>query len=141
MWIKTENFMDHNDGLACIDSYEDRQLYITGCSAGVVKIWSNKKDLIRSIRFPEEINSATFLNAEGDILVGHGDQISCILHENYGLPTLCCRSFEKHFEAFLKKNQLEITNELLMSIKMREDALKLQLKQEINKDIGVALVE
>ena len=24
MWIKTENYMDHNEGLACIDSYQDK---------------------------------------------------------------------------------------------------------------------
>ena len=41
----------------------------------------------------------------------------------------------------MMKNQTEITNELLMSIKAKEDALKLQFKQEINPDIGVMLVE
>lgn len=47
-------------------------MFITGGEDGFVKIWSEDKELIREIKFPETILSVCFLNSKCDALVGHG---------------------------------------------------------------------
>ena len=51
---------------------------------GFVKIWNQKKELIREISFGEPISSVQFLNQEGDILIAHGNKVSFISHQSKG---------------------------------------------------------
>jgi hypothetical protein len=39
--------------------------------------------MIREIKFPEPVNSVSFLNELGDILVGHAGKISIIQNKDY----------------------------------------------------------
>jgi hypothetical protein len=39
--------------------------------------------MLREIKFPEPINSVSFLNELGDILVGHAGKISIIKRKDY----------------------------------------------------------
>ena len=50
---------------------------------GFVKVWNIKKEMIREIKFPEPVYSVSFLNADGDILVGHLGKVSTVSHKDY----------------------------------------------------------
>lgn len=68
-----------------MDTLTCRLLFATGCRKGLIKIWNAKKQLIREIQFPEEINSLIFSNNDGDILVGHGNTLSLVKQVDYFL--------------------------------------------------------
>jgi hypothetical protein len=42
-----------------------------------------RRELIREIKFPEPVYSVSFLNEEGDILVGHQGKVSMVSREDY----------------------------------------------------------
>ena len=74
-----------------------------------MKIWNVKRELIREIKFPEPVESVTFLNYEGDILVGHLGKTSSVLAKDYlpeEIPSLFAPDIEdvKHF--FHSRRQL-----------------------------------
>ena len=52
-----DNSLHHNHQISCIDSIQTKNLIVSGCSGGFVKIWNIKKQLIREIKFPEPISS------------------------------------------------------------------------------------
>jgi len=52
-----DNSLHHNHQISCIDSIQTKNLFVSGCSGGFVKIWNIKKQLIREIKFPEPISS------------------------------------------------------------------------------------
>lgn len=62
---------------------EDKGLFVTGGKDGIVKIWDYKKELLREILFPEAINAVSFLNSNGDILVGHEEKVSEVSATSY----------------------------------------------------------
>ena len=66
-----------------MDSNIAKNIYVTGGADGFVKVWTNQKELIREIWFPEEINTVCLLNEQCDILIGHGTKVSIIYAENY----------------------------------------------------------
>ena len=41
------------------------------------------RELIREIKFYDEVNTITFLNNSSDLLVGHGGKLSKISHKDY----------------------------------------------------------
>ncbi len=52
-----DNSLHHNHQISCIDSIQTKNLFVSGCYGGFVKIWNIKKQLIREIKFPEPISS------------------------------------------------------------------------------------
>ena len=58
-------------------------MFISGSLDGFVKVWNIKKEMIREIKFPEPVYSVSFLNAAGDILVGHLGKVSTVSHKDY----------------------------------------------------------
>jgi hypothetical protein len=63
---------------------------VTSCQAGQVKIWSTNnvkgfgdKQLIREINFPNKVEAVSFLNENGDLLVGHDRRLSVIKFQTY----------------------------------------------------------
>lgn len=48
-----------------------------------MKVWNIKKELIREIKFPEPVYSVSFLNEQGDILVGHHGKVSMVSVKDY----------------------------------------------------------
>ena len=67
------------------DYLSSKKIFITCCEKGFVKIWDSNKNIIREITFSDPINSACFLNNEGDILICHRDKVTMIVHQMYGL--------------------------------------------------------
>lgn len=56
---------------------------MTGGRDGLIKVWNIKKELVREIKFPEPITAVCFLNAHGDILVGHVGKVSSVMATDY----------------------------------------------------------
>lgn len=74
---------EHEEELASIDLLQSRGLFVTGGRDGLIKVWNIKKQMIREIKFPEPITSVSFLNSEGDILVGHVGKVSSVMAIDY----------------------------------------------------------
>lgn len=56
---------------------------LSACEEGLIKVWNQKKELLREIRFNDPIVSALFLNEEADIVVAHSGQLSIIAAIDY----------------------------------------------------------
>ena len=107
--IRTDTSDDHEGPITDIGTLPAKNLYISGSVDGLVKIWNVKRELIREIKFPEPVETATFLNYEGDILVGHLGKTSSVLAKDYlpeERPSLFAPDAEdvKHF--FHSRRQL-----------------------------------
>ena len=81
--LKVDKSDEHEDTLTCCDSLPSLGRFVSGDEDGLVKIWNCKKQLIREIKFVEPVNSAAFLNEQGDIIVGHSGNLSRLNSENY----------------------------------------------------------
>jgi len=75
--------MEHDEKVEVIDFLPSKGLMATGDADGLIKIWNAKKELIREVKFNEEISSVTFINVKGDLIVGHHGQLSKIAMEDY----------------------------------------------------------
>jgi hypothetical protein len=64
--------------LLSVDVVQSSGLLLTCCREGLIKVWNEKKELLREIKFNEPVVSAMFLNSQGDIVVGHEGQLSVI---------------------------------------------------------------
>ena len=83
MYIKTEIMAEHDKPITDLDCLIEKNLVISGSEDGYVKVWNVKKELIREIKFPEPVYSVSFLNNEGDIIVGHLGKVSTVSHHDY----------------------------------------------------------
>ena len=63
--------MEHDEKVEVIDFLPSKGLMATADADGLIKIWNAKKELIREVKFNEEISSVSFMNVKGDLLVGH----------------------------------------------------------------------
>lgn len=81
--VKTETHTEHEKQVSDLDCHIEKQLFISGSIEGLVKIWNVKKELIREIKFPEPVYSVSFLNREGDIIVGHLGKVSTVAFTDY----------------------------------------------------------
>lgn len=66
-----------------VDVVQAKGLLLTCCSDGLIKVWNEKKELIREIKFNEPVVSAKFINNDGDIVVAHAGQLSIIKAADY----------------------------------------------------------
>ena len=123
VWLKTDNHLDHSCDIKSIGCLPNLGLYITGCSEGYVKIWNVKKALIREIKFLDPVQSVTFLNEDGDILVGHSHKVSMISQQNYFLRKndRVFRPDELDITAFYVNNYSRINTTLFMKLKYRQE--------------------
>lgn len=69
---------EHEKKIVCFDYLPSKNIYITGSNDKHIKVWTATKALIRSISFPDIINSVSFLNNNGDLIVGHQRKLSKI---------------------------------------------------------------
>ncbi len=74
---------EHDDSLLSLDMLPEKGLILSACGDGFVKVWNQKKEMIREIQFNQPIVSAVFLNSDADIIVGHSGQISVIHASDY----------------------------------------------------------
>jgi WD40 repeat protein len=63
---------EHEEPLETVDVLFNQGLILTSSADGHVKIWNTCKELIREIKFNEDIKEAVFLNDEADIVIAHG---------------------------------------------------------------------
>ena len=81
--IKTDSTFEHESEITDLGTFPQKQLFISGSLDGFVKVWNIKKEMIREIKFPEPVYSVSFLNKDGDILVGHLGKVSTVSHKDY----------------------------------------------------------
>ena len=82
-----------------------------------------RRELIREIKFPEPVYSVSFLNEEGDILIGHKGKVSMVSCEDY-VPDENKRLFQPNIEElenFYKRKSQLADNDLYLKIKLMED--------------------
>lgn len=84
-WVSTSDHNEHDSPIVGFDYLASKEIFITCCKQGIVKIWDNNKNLIREISFSDPITSVCFLNEDGDILIAHTDKSTLIFNEKYGL--------------------------------------------------------
>ena len=92
---------------------------------GLVKIWDQKKQLLRELQFPEAINYAIFLNSKGDILVSHLNNVTCVLAKdfvNFDISSLQVDDPES--VGYLAGKKTLATDEMLAKMKKHDDRLK-----------------
>ena len=71
VYINTEQSFEHEKKVQDFDILESRGLFISGSLDCYAKIWNVRRELIREIKFPEPVFCVSFLNEDGDILIGH----------------------------------------------------------------------
>ena len=74
---------EHEEPLETVDILYNQGLILTSSGDGSIKIWNACKDLVREIKFNEDIKEAVFLNDQGDIVIAHGGQVSIVYASDY----------------------------------------------------------
>ncbi|XP_068714249.1 uncharacterized protein [Montipora foliosa] len=69
---------DHQDGVNSVDSNDILEIFCSASCDGVIKIWDKDKTLLREIIMNETLTVASFLNDQGDILIGFKQHIVII---------------------------------------------------------------
>jgi len=70
-----------------------------------LRIFNERKDLLKEIRFPQEITSVLFMNKRGDLLVAHNTKVSTLPVEDLGLEKVDCKNYPcdvENLKAFYK---------------------------------------
>lgn len=141
VFIRTETSFDHDRKVHDVESFPRLNLFITGSLDGYAKVWNVKKELIREIKFPEKVYSVSFLNPDGDILVGHHGKVSMVSHTDYNpfeLPKES-RPSEEELELFYQRKAKLADEELYLSLKKRDDDIKKQnmlMRASLPRDQG-----
>ncbi len=81
--VDNEKQKEHDSKVTGIDSSQFVKLIVTSDVGGSIKIWSLEKRFMREIQFPHAIDSISFMNKEGDLLVSHVQRISKIKFATY----------------------------------------------------------
>ena len=74
---------DHNEPLTAATISFSNNIIVTADDSGLIKIWTENKQLIREILFPEPPNSLCFIDSRGDLMIGHGNNISLLRAATY----------------------------------------------------------
>lgn len=128
MHIKTDTTFEHESKIMDLDMFPDKNLFISGSMDGYVKVWNIKKELIREIKFPEPVYSVSFLNKNGDILVGHLGKVSSVSHTDYvpdEIPKLY-KPNEQDIQKFFERKSTLADSDLYALLKKKDDELKRQ---------------
>ena len=128
VWIKTDNTFEHYKTITDLGSFEDKNLFISGDIDGLVKVWNIKKDLLREIKFPEPVYSVSFLNDEGDIIVGHYGKVSTVSFAGYA-PDEISRLYQPKQEDifnFYNKKKRVADSDTYYGLKLKDDEIKRQ---------------
>lgn len=74
---------EHDDPVVSVDVTEHLCLQVTVDREGLIKVWNEMRDLIREIKFNDEVSSVAFMSSSSDLLVGHGGKLSKISAKDY----------------------------------------------------------
>ena len=86
-WLETEKDCEHDCRVTGFDFNVQRQLIVTCDQKGAIRIWNRDKRFLREISFPTKIDSVSFLNQKGDLLIAHAQRISVIHFRTYWSKT------------------------------------------------------
>ena len=96
-----------------------------------MRIWNLDKKFLREIQFPTPIDSACFLNSNGDLLISHVERISLIKFESYWNTTFTHFGLTKTTDPIhlkYKEEEATIETEFLDDFVMEKvQALKIAL--------------
>ena len=126
MFVKTETLNEHEDKVTCLDCLPKKQLFVSGSLDGFVKIWNTHKEMVREIKFPEPIYSVSFLNPEGDLIVGHMGKVSTVSTSDYQpaeIPKLCNPPSSDTALFYSSKSELA-TESMYLRMKQRDDDIR-----------------
>lgn len=124
--VKNEAAYDHDQKVTCLDRHPKLGFFASGGEDGLVKVWNSKKELIREIKFPEQVNAVSFLNERGDLIIGHMNKVSTVSIDDYQpfeLPKLCHFS-DSELKEFFDQRCHQITEDLFLGMKQKEDSSK-----------------
>eukprot|EP00347_Sterkiella_histriomuscorum_P023301 403335171 len=124
-FFKTEKSEDHDQKLLCIDTLHSHSYFLTVAQDKIVKVWNIKKDLIREIKFTDQITQAVFANQSADIIVAHKGKMSIIYAKEYQ-PFENQQEIMNEHDDFLKI-KVVATDNLFKRLKQEEDDLRNQL--------------
>ena len=54
-YFNREKSNEHEEELKSVDVFYERGFILTSCADGIVKVWNSKKEIIRSIKFNDDI--------------------------------------------------------------------------------------
>jgi len=83
VFLKTDVTFEHEKEVSDVAAFEPKNMFASGSTDGYVKVWSRKKTLLREIKFPEPVYSVSFMNDQGDLLVGHHGKVSMVAFKDY----------------------------------------------------------
>jgi WD40 repeat protein len=124
--IKTDTTFEHESEITDVDTFPEKNLFISGSMDGFVKVWNAKKEMIREIKFPEPVYSVSFLNKDCDILVGHLGKVSTVSHKDY-VPYEIAKLYQPNAEdvnTFFLRKRTRADSDLFVQLKMKDDELK-----------------
>jgi WD40 repeat protein len=87
---------DHDDRLSATDYHPVLGLYVSGGLDRYVRIFNLKKELLKEIKFPQPVTAVCFLNARGDVIVGHETKVSIVLVEDLKLDFIVDNNYPLH---------------------------------------------
>ena len=114
--VETDKSDEHEDAMTCCDTLPQQGLYVSGDHDGLVKVWNSKKQLIREVKFVEPVNSVSFLNQKGDIIVGHQGNLSRLNYRDYIDSKM--KVNDEDFDEFIT-NQESVTEDWLKKISQK----------------------
>lgn len=124
LYLRTETNLEHETGCTDIDCLPSKQIYVTGGKDGFVKVWNVKKELIREIKFPEEVYSVAFLNQKGDLLVGHRGKVSMVAVQDYAPDEIKRLIQPPDLQTFYTKKRKVISNELFETLRLKDEDIQ-----------------
>lgn len=74
---------EHDDPITSVDVTEHLGLQVTVDKEGLIKVWNEMRELVREIKFNDQVSSVAFMSPTQDLLVGHGGKLSRILAKDY----------------------------------------------------------
>lgn len=77
---------EHDDPVTSVDISENLRLQVTVDKDGLIKVWNEMRELVREIKFYDEVSSVAFMSGSSDLLVGHGGKLSKISAKDYINP-------------------------------------------------------
>ena len=129
IYLKTDSVLEHEQSISDIAYFSKKNMFITSSADGYVKVWNIKKELIREIKFPEPVYSVSFLNEEGDLLVGHHGKVSIVAAKDYApheIPKLFNPPQEDLDKFYHKHRSNIVDSDTYLVLKQKDDEVKRQ---------------
>ncbi|CAH1788529.1 unnamed protein product [Owenia fusiformis] len=74
---------DHSADINGLSVCANNRIFATSSQDGLLKIWNWRGELLREMQFDNTLNGASFINTQGDILVGYQNHLHVVPMTNY----------------------------------------------------------